>query len=104
MRQITYIEHIAYTECSVYNEHIKREKVSTRMDGFWIIVMVIFLMWCITTDIIYIIIRFIKLIICKDVEACKNRKCFVKDTCTKYSKFLTQEEYNYLLKLLDDAF
>lgn len=105
MRQITYIEHIAYIERSVYNEPIRKEERGIReMDKFWSLALLFFLIWCITTDIIYIIIRFIKLIACRNKGDCKNRKCLVNETCMKYNKSLTQEEYDYLMKLLDDTF
>lgn len=74
------------------------------MDKFWSLALLFFLIWCITTDIIYIIIRFIKLIACRNKGDCKNRKCLVNETCMKYNKSLSQEEYDYLMKLLDDIF
>lgn len=74
------------------------------MDGFWTIAVVSFLVWCITTDIIYLILRLTKLYTCRKITDCKNRKCLVSDTCRKYNKFLTEEEYNYLMNLLYDMF
>lgn len=70
----------------------------------WGVIIVLFLAWCIIADIIYIGIRFIKLIVCRKVKDCKNRKCLVSGTCRKYNKFLTEEEYYYLLNLINNAF
>lgn len=74
------------------------------MDKFWEIVIIIFLACCIVTDIIYIIIRFIKLIKCRKIKECKNRKCLVNGTCGKYSELLTQEEYDSLIELIEKSF
>lgn len=83
---------------------LKNGKRDKRMDKFWSLALIFFLIGCITTDIIYIIIRFIKLIACRYKIDCKNRKCLVSDTCGKYDKSLTQEEYDYLTKLIEESF
>lgn len=65
----------------------------------------VFCMLCIIiTDIIYVLIRLVKLIICKDVEDCRNRKCCANRMCSKYNRQLTKEEYNRLRKLIEDSF
>lgn len=70
----------------------------------WGAIIVLFLAWCITTDIIYLVLRLTKLYTCRNITDCKNRKCLVSGTCRKYNKFLTKEEYNYLINLLNDMF
>lgn len=74
------------------------------MDKFWTIVIISFLVWCIITDIIYLILRLTKFYTCRKITDCKNRKCLVSGTCRKYNKFLTREEYDYLIELVKKTF
>lgn len=74
------------------------------MSKIGIVIMTIFVLCIIVIKIIYIMIMFIKRIICKDVKDCRNRKCHVNEMCLKYNSELTQEEYDSLLKLIDDSF
>lgn len=70
----------------------------------WGVIIVLFLMWCFITDIIYLLLRLTKLYTCRKITDCKNRECLVSGTCRKYNKSLTQEEYNYLMKLVEESF
>lgn len=70
----------------------------------WGIIIVLFLAWCIVTDIIYLLLKITKLYTCRNITDCKNRKCLVNGTCKKYNKFLTQEEYDYLIQLVKESF
>ncbi len=74
------------------------------MNTFWTIFLILFLSWRMVTDFIFIIIRITKLFICRNIKNCKNRKCMVSRTCPRYSRLLTQEEYDYLTKLVENAF
>lgn len=74
------------------------------MDGFWTIAVISFLVWCIVTDIIYLVLRLTKFYTCRKIINCKSRKCLVRGTCRKYDKSLTQEEYNYLMALVEKSF
>lgn len=74
--------------------------MGNNMDNLRFIVLISFFICCIIIDIIYIIIRISKLFICRNIEDCRNRRCPVNGACKKYNEALTQEEYNYIKKLL----
>lgn len=74
------------------------------MDKWGNILLIFFLIWCIITDIIFIIIIISKFFICRNIEDCRNRKCIVNEICNKYNKYLTQEEYNYLINFIENNF
>lgn len=74
------------------------------MSKIGIVIMTLSMLCIIVINIVYIMIIFIKCIICKDVRDCRNRKCYVKGMYLKYNSQLTQEEYDSLLKLIDDSF
>lgn len=60
------------------------------------------MIWIVIVCIIYLLIRLVKFITCKDLEECRNRKCVVNGICSKYNSQLTKEEANELYKLIDD--
>ena len=65
------------------------------------IILGLFLLCTVVADIILILIRLVKLFICKNVRDCKNGKCFVSVTCKKYDSSLTHEECEELMQLLN---
>lgn len=64
------------------------------------IILGIFLLCIIIADIILILIRLVKLIICRNVCDCKNRKCLFNVICKKYNDRLADEEYEELIQLV----
>lgn len=62
-------------------------------------------MICITVaSIIYLLIRLVKLVACRGIEECRNRKCVFNEICSKYNSRLTEEEANELYKLIDGMY
>ena len=55
----------------------------------------------VVASIIYLLIRLVKLITCRGIEECRNRKCVFNEICSKYDSRLTEEEANELYKLID---
>lgn len=53
-------------------------------------------------DLIYLILRCIKMRSCKNVTKCKDRKCHFSCTCKKYDDKLTHEEYLELIAYLEE--
>lgn len=60
----------------------------------------LFLLCIVVADIILVLIRLTKYIICKNVHECKNRKCLFSVICKKYNDKLTDEEYEELIQLV----
>lgn len=65
------------------------------------IIVGIFLTGIAITDIIFILIRLSKFVVCRNIQDCRNRKCLVSATCRKYNSALTEEEYEELMELLN---
>lgn len=68
--------------------------IRTIILGFFFLCMVVM-------DIILILIRLVKLFVCKNVRDCRNRTCFVSEICKKYDPTLTEEEYEELIQLVN---
>lgn len=68
------------------------------------IIIASYVVLCIVADVIFLLIRLTKFYTCRKIENCKNRKCLVSETCRKYDKSLTQEEYDYLIQLVKKSF
>ena len=64
------------------------------------IILGVFLLCMVVSDIILIVIRLIKYFICRDVYDCKNRKCLFSVICKKYDDRLTNEECEELIQLI----
>lgn len=65
------------------------------------IILGFFLLCIVVADIILILIRLVKLFICRNVHDCKNRKCLFSVICKKYNDKLTNEEYEELIQLVN---
>ncbi|MDE6213174.1 MAG: hypothetical protein K2M70_06825 [Lachnospiraceae bacterium] len=69
-----------------------------------ILIMALCMICIAVASIIYLLIRLVKLVTCKDVKECRNRKCVVNETCSKYDSRLTEVEANELYKLIDGKY
>lgn len=64
------------------------------------IILGLFFLGMVVADIILILIRLVKLYICRDVCDCRNRKCLYGAICKKYNDKLTDEEKEKLFAVL----
>lgn len=71
------------------------------MDKLGVLIMAFCMICIVAASIIYLLIRLVKLITCRGIEECRNRKCVVNEICSKYDSRLTEEEANELYKLID---
>lgn len=46
--------------------------------------------------------RFVYFLKCFKIKKCSNRECKFNSFCDKYKKILTEEEFERLLKMLDE--
>ena len=74
------------------------------MDKIEVLIMALCMICIVVASIIYLLIRLVKLFTCRDVKECRNRKCVVNETCSKYDSRLTEEEANELYKLIDGKY
>ena len=74
------------------------------MDKIEVLIMALCMICIVVASIIYLLIRLVKLVTCRDVKECRNRKCVVNETCSKYDSRLTEEEANELYKLIDGKY
>ena len=74
------------------------------MDKLGVLIMAFCMICIVVASIIYLSIRLVKLITCRGIEECRNRKCVVNEICSKYDSRLTDEEANELYKLIDGKY
>lgn len=72
------------------------------MDKIEVLIVALCMICIVVASIIYLLIRLVKHVTCRDVEECRNSKCVVNGICSKYDSRLTEEEANELYKLIDD--
>lgn len=65
------------------------------------IILILFFACIIIADIIIILLRLVKLFICRNIQSCKNSKCLFREICKKYDSHLTDEEYEELIQLVN---
>lgn len=65
------------------------------------IILMLFFTCIIIADIIIILLRLVKLFICRNIQNCKNRKCLFCEICRKYDSRLKDEEYEELIQLVN---
>ena len=71
------------------------------MDKIGLLIMALCMICIVAASIIYLLIRLVKLVTCRGIEECTNRRCVVNETCSKYDSRLTEKEANELYKLID---
>lgn len=74
------------------------------MDKIGILIMAFCMICIVAVNIIYFLIRFVKLVTCRGIEECRNRKCIFNESCSKYDSRLTEEEANELYKIIDGMY
>lgn len=74
------------------------------MDKIGVLIVALCMIWIVIVSIFYLLIRLVKLVTCRDVKECRNRKCVVNGVCSKYNSQLTEEEANELYKLIDSMY
>ena len=71
------------------------EIIISRLD---IILVVLIILWIIGMDII----RLVMWIKCFKVTGCSDRKCPIKNMCHKYQERMTKEDYQRILKKIEE--
>ena len=84
---------------TVVELHIRRRYNMNKLD---VLIMALCMICIVAANIIYYMIRFVKLVTCRGIEECRNRNCIFNESCSKYDSRLTEEEANELYKLIDD--
>ena len=74
------------------------------MDKIGLLIVALCMICIAVASIIYLLMRLVKLVTCRDIEECRNRKCVFNEICSKYDSRLTEEEANELYKLIDGMY
>lgn len=74
------------------------------MDKIGVLIVALCMIGIVIVRIVYLLICLVKLVTCRGIEECRNRKCAFNEICSKYDSRLTEEEANELYKLIDGTY
>lgn len=74
------------------------------MDKIGVLIVALCMIGIVIVRIVYLLIHLVKLVTCRGIEECRNRKCVFNEICSKYNSRLTEEEANELYKLIDGTY